>query len=107
MVLITKSAKNKKAPLMELRSFLRVGIKLVMTTTMTLFNQNKGEDAICNRINVLYVATQTQDILEYETENHTVENVLRSKENRLKIYIIIQSCLSCNFLICCGLSRVV
>ena len=52
-----ENRKNKKAPLMELRSFLRVGITLMMTTTMKILNQKKGADAIWNHINVLFVAT--------------------------------------------------
>ena len=43
---------------MELRSYLRVGIKLVMTTTMTLLNQIQGDDAISKHINVQFAATQ-------------------------------------------------
>ena len=43
---------------MELRSYLRVGIKLVMTTTMTLLNQIQGDDAISKHINVQFAAIQ-------------------------------------------------
>ena len=56
--IVLKTQKIKKAPLMELRSFLRVGIRLVMTTTMTLLNQNKEGNAIWNRKNALYADIQ-------------------------------------------------
>ena len=54
-----KQGTNKKAPLMELHSFLWVGIKLVMATTMAILNQIKGDDAISKHINVQFVVTQT------------------------------------------------
>ena len=54
-----KQGTNKKAPLMELRSYLRVGIKLMMTTTMPLLNQIKGDDAISKHITSQFTETQT------------------------------------------------
>lgn len=50
---------------MELHSFLWVGIKLVMTTTMSILNQMKEEKAIWKTINVLFVAIQIFTPLEY------------------------------------------
>ena len=67
---------------MEPRSYLRVGIKLVMTTTMTLLNQIQGDDAISKHINVQFAATQTFIQLDTSTANHIAEDVslLRMKK---------------------------
>ena len=60
---------------MELRSYLRVGIKLVMTTTMPLLNQIKGDDVISKHINVQFVEILIVDMLVSEKANHIAANV--------------------------------
>ena len=81
---------NKKAPLMELRSFLRVGIRLVMTTTMTLLNQKKGIYAIWNHINALFVVTQTYILLDILTVSLIVvdASLLKAKKRNIIVPIL-------------------
>ena len=75
---------------MEPRSYLRVGIKLMMTTTMPLLNQIKGDDAISKLINVQFVETLTFTQLDTSMVSLTAEDVFLLKVKKLKKSVLTQ-----------------